>query len=48
MLINDQGQIVGTYQKVHFFDTEQRYFTPGKTYSVFKTKIGTIGMNDVL
>ncbi|EEI71561.1 carbon-nitrogen hydrolase family protein [Lentilactobacillus hilgardii] len=44
MLINDQGQIVGTYQKVHLFDTEQRYFTPGKTYPVFKTKIGTIGM----
>ncbi|GAF37412.1 carbon-nitrogen hydrolase family protein [Lentilactobacillus farraginis] len=44
VLIDDHGQTVGVYRKVHLFDTEQRYFTPGKNYPVFETKIGTIGM----
>ncbi len=43
-LINDHGQLVGVYRKVHLFDTEQRYFTPGNAYPVFQTKIGTIGL----
>lgn len=44
MLISDTGQIIGTYRKVHLFDTEQTYFTPGHDYPVFTTKIGRIGM----
>lgn len=44
VLIDDDGQVVGVYRKVHLFDTEQRHFTPGNAYPVFKTKIGTLGM----
>lgn len=44
ILIDDKGDIAGSYQKVHLFDGEKKYFTPGKEFRVFDTKIGKIGL----
>ncbi|MDF2614495.1 MAG: carbon-nitrogen hydrolase family protein [Clostridia bacterium] len=44
ILIDDEGQIAGTYQKVHLFDSEKKWFTPGETYKVFDTCIGKLGL----
>lgn len=44
VLIDKEGNVVGSYQKVHLFDTEKKYFTPGSEYKVFKTEIGNIGL----
>lgn len=42
--LNDQGEILGTYRKVHLFDSEKQWFTPGKEFKVFDTSIGRIGL----
>jgi len=44
VLLNPSGDFVGVYRKVHLWDTERRYFTPGIRFPVFKTKLGTIGI----
>lgn len=44
ILIDDAGMIVGTYRKVHLFDTEKQWFTPGDTYQVYDTAIGKLGL----
>ena len=44
VLISPTGDFVGVYRKVHLWATERKYFTPGNSFSVFKTKIGKIGM----
>jgi len=44
ILIDAGGQVVGTYQKVHLFDSEKEWFTPGQTYKVFDTCIGKLGL----
>lgn len=42
--VNDRGELGGTYRKVHLFDTEKEYFTPGHEYPVFDTFFGKIGI----
>lgn len=42
--LDDQGHLIGTYRKVHLFDSEKNYFTPGNQFTVFDTKIGRIGL----
>lgn len=44
ILIDNRGDILGTYQKVHLFDTEKKWFQPGDAYKVFDTEIGKIGL----
>jgi predicted amidohydrolase len=44
ILIDGQGEILGTYQKVHLFDTEKIWFYPGDKYQVFDTAIGKLGL----
>jgi predicted amidohydrolase len=44
VLIGPDGSEVGTYRKVHLWEQERRYFTPGKRFRVFKTKVGQIGL----
>lgn len=41
--IGPDGNLIGTYQKVHLFGQEKMYFRPGCSYPVFETKIGKIG-----
>lgn len=42
--LDDTGVLLGTYRKVHLFDFEKNYFTPGDQFKVFDTKIGRIGL----
>lgn len=42
--INNDGTIIGTYQKNHLWDEEPKYFSAGNTYSVWDTDIGKIGI----
>ena len=42
--LDDTGVLLGTYRKVHLFDSEKKYFTPGDQLKVFDTKIGRIGL----
>ena len=42
--INHQGELSGVYRKVHLFDTEKKYFTPGCDYPAFDTNFGKIGV----
>ena len=42
--LDDTGVLLGTYRKVHLFDSENNYFTPGDQFKVFNTKIGRIGL----
>jgi predicted amidohydrolase len=44
VLINPSGDFVGVYRKVHLWDIERKYFTPGSQFPVFKTKVGRIGI----
>lgn len=43
-LIDDAGQMVGNYRKVHLYDREKEIFTPGNTFKVFDTKLGRVGI----
>lgn len=43
-LIDNEGNPVGVYRKVHLFAKEFLTFRPGCEFPVFKTKIGNIGM----
>lgn len=42
--LNDDGSLIGTYQKVHLWDEEPKYFKAGKHFPVFTTDIGKIGI----
>lgn len=42
--LDDTSVLLGTYRKVHLFDSEKNYFTPGDQFKVFDTKIGRIGL----
>jgi predicted amidohydrolase len=42
--IDQQGEILGTYQKVHLWDEESKYFEPGSSFHVWETSIGKIGI----
>lgn len=44
VLLDDEGEVAGVYQKVHLFDGEKLWFTPGKEFKVFDTKIGRLGL----
>jgi predicted amidohydrolase len=44
VLINDNGEVVGVYRKVHLFDTEKQNFRAGCDYPLFSTSIGKIGI----
>ena len=44
VLIGNDGTVLGTYQKVHLFDEEKKWFNPGKEFRVFPTEIGRIGL----
>ncbi len=46
-VFDEQGRMLGKYRKVHIPQDEsfyeQDYFSPGKSYSTFKTSIGKVG-----
>jgi 5-aminopentanamidase len=42
--INNDGNIIGTYQKIHLWDEEYKYFSPGQECKVWATDIGKIGI----
>lgn len=44
VLINPAGEFIGVYRKIHLWDKERRFFTPGRRFPVFKTKFGKIGI----
>lgn len=44
VLISPQGEVTGVYRKVHLWNKERIYFTPGNEFPLFRTKIGLIGI----
>ncbi|MBM7691668.1 putative amidohydrolase [Peribacillus deserti] len=42
--IDEKGEILGTYQKVHLWDEESKYFEAGTDFPVWDTNIGKIGI----
>ncbi|PJI08395.1 MULTISPECIES: carbon-nitrogen hydrolase family protein [Clostridium] len=44
VFIDNSGKAIDTYRKVHLFDTEKKYFTPGSEFPVFDTSFGKIGI----
>jgi 5-aminopentanamidase len=44
VIIDQKGEIVGTYQKVHLWDEEEKYFSAGQNFPVWQTVFGTIGV----
>ena len=44
VLIDDAGEIVGTYSKTHPVGDERAYFKRGDQYPVWETKLGRIGV----
>jgi len=44
ILIDPNGNLAGVYRKVQLWANEQRYFTPGNSFSVFRTRFGKIGL----
>lgn len=44
VLIDRGGEIAGVYRKVHLWDEERRYFTPGNEFKVFSSDVGAIGI----
>lgn len=44
VLIGNNGNVLGTYRKVHLFASEKEFFRPGCSYPLFDTEIGRIGI----
>lgn len=44
ILFGPDGSLVGCYDKVHLPAGEDQYVTPGRSFPVFKTRHGTVGM----
>ncbi len=44
VLIDPNGKHAGLYRKVHLWNEERMFFTPGKSFPAFKTKLCTIGI----
>lgn len=44
VLIDPNGKIIGSYRKVHLWDTEKKYFSRGQNFPVFKTKHCKLGV----
>ncbi|MCR3760480.1 carbon-nitrogen hydrolase family protein [Clostridium felsineum] len=42
--IDNKGVVLGTYRKVHLFDSEKKYFTPGSEFPIFNTDFGKVAM----
>jgi predicted amidohydrolase len=42
--IDERGEVLGTYQKVHLWDEEPKYFKAGTSFPVWDTNIGKIGI----
>jgi predicted amidohydrolase len=42
--IERDGAILGVYRKVHLFDQEQEFFTPGEEFPIFKTALGKMAV----
>lgn len=42
--IDEEGEVLGTYQKVHLWDEEPKYFEAGSSFPVWNTTIGKIGI----
>lgn len=42
--VNHDGTVIGTYQKLHLWDEEGKYFSAGDTLPVWETDIGKIGI----
>jgi predicted amidohydrolase len=43
-LIDDKGKIAGSYRKAHLGDDERPWATPGSSFTVVETSIGSIGL----
>ncbi len=44
VLIGPQGRVEGVHRKVHIPAEEKHYFYPGSTTEVFRTELGTLGL----
>ena len=44
VLIDDEGQILGHYSKSHLVGNEQLHLSRGKSFPVFQTKYGKVGI----
>lgn len=44
LILEPNGDCVGVYRKVHLWDRERIYFSPGNRFDVFETKFGRIGI----
>ena len=44
VLIDPNGSVAGVYRKVHLWASEQKFFTPGNSFPVFRTRFGKIGL----
>ncbi len=44
VLVDPDGAVKGVYRKVHLWDKERLYFTPGDHFKVFATRFGKIGI----
>lgn len=44
MLLAPNGEVAGIYRKVHLWDRERHYFTPGREFPVFSTRFGKVGL----
>jgi 5-aminopentanamidase len=44
VLIDPNGRLIGTYRKVHLWDSEKKYFSRGKNFPVFDTRFCKLGI----
>lgn len=44
VFIDREGEVLGTYDKVHLWALERYYFRPGNDYPVFETEFGKVGI----
>ncbi|EPX75371.1 nitrilase [Schizosaccharomyces octosporus yFS286] len=42
--IDSKGHVCGTYQKMHLFDQERKYFSHGTEFPIFNTPFGKMGL----
>lgn len=44
IFINEDGEILGSYAKIHLWGVERNYFRPGDSLCLFDTRLGKIGI----
>jgi predicted amidohydrolase len=44
LMISPDGNVRGTYRKVHLWENERKYFSHGPDFPVFNSKFGIVGM----